>query len=237
MEFHAYKQTGLYHLTRNLPCQDSVYAGRWNRFGMAVVSDGVTACSHGDLGSKLACEAFQEFIQLEGGRIFDYKKEKTAYLLIEHILYFFEKKGLSLARNNNFQSERISLENFACTLSAVCLDCVTGNALIIHLGDGEIYDLFPGRNNLLLPPVKHFGHPCFVTTQNSYQLMCRKQMTMKKGESIFLCTDGMLEHLSMDNRNTEKICLEAVHPDYRYLDQKMKSLKWQDDAGYAMITR
>ena len=235
MEFYTYKTTGLYHLRNHLPCQDAVYAGKKGRYGLAVIADGVSASLYGALGASLTCEAFQDFVRLEGGRLFQYKKEKTAYLLTEHILYFIETKGFPQVEPVTAKEGKPDVTDFACTLSAVCLDMVTCETMIIHLGDGNIYSLKKGKIQCLMSPLTLFGHPRFVTTPEAYKMMKIEQKSIAKGEAVILCTDGMREHLPAESGRPADMNHVEMNTNIRLLNQRMKSLIWKDDASYAMI--
>lgn len=74
--------------------------------------------------------------------------------------------------------------------------------------------------------------------------ICRKKGALwngdgriQKGESFFLCSDGMMEHLSLNkNGKSSEISFAYISEDPRLLEKRMDTLTWKDDASYAVMT-
>ncbi|MBR2257750.1 MAG: protein phosphatase 2C domain-containing protein [Blautia sp.] len=236
MEFHVYRKTGSYHKRHQLPCQDVVRSGRKGRYGIITAADGVSSSVSGKEGAELACEAFEDFVKREGSALFKYKKEKLAYLLIEHILYFIEKKISETTGIKDRKEMEKRLPDYACTFLAVCMDNATDEAVILHLGDGAVYSFFGGRERRILSEDLFSDTPCFVTTQDACRMMKVEKRVLKKGETIFLCTDGLEDAFSSHGEEGKRLKEAAVHRKLSVLNRIIDHADWADDVSYAMLT-
>ena len=223
MIVHKYQRKGDYHTATNQECQDVISYVETEEYALAVIADGVTACKYSKIGAGLSCEAVKDFVKLEGSNLFHYPPAKTAYLLVEHILFFLERKAAMCNHDIN---------EYASTLAFALVEKESGKTVLGNLGDGAVLLLAESGRKLLLTPKRHFGQPCLTTTGDAYKSLSLKQINLSLDDTLLLCTDGFL-HASWP-------FLKKLDGDvniYEQLDSALDLSCEQDDCSYIMVTR
>lgn len=227
METHHYLQTGQYHIERREPCEDYACVCETKRFAAVIAADGATGCLHGKKGAETACRAVAGVIEAEGENFFSFPEEKIKYLMLEQILYCLEEEyGISGQE----------LQEYGSTLLFACMDKRTGRTFLWNLGDGGIYGLTKGSMVTLLPPKRYRDAPCLTTTENARQAVESRVVNLTVGQSVLLCTDGMIG-LLRSNLMFQKMGEMLRDGRWEELDEKISRLTYHDDCGYVFLKR
>lgn len=228
MRFDSFCKTGSYHLSRGAACQDAVRYGVYEDFAVAAAADGASACEHAGEGAEIACRAFVDLAAREQARLFGFSDRKLAYLLTEHILYFLEaetgKRGGAL-------------QDYASTITGAVMERKTGNAILVNLGDGAVYQAGAAFVTQLLPPVRFGGRPCLTTTKGAHQAMAVRRTGVLLGEGLFLCTDGLLEALRGERSRAARLLAAMESLRTETLRSILDAADTVDDCAWAAIIR
>jgi protein phosphatase len=174
-----------------------------------VVADGMGGHAAGEVASKIAVDAINEFVTLTGGN----QEITWPFGLDETISYEGNRLKTAIRHANRrvleATRERVDYEGMATTVAAVLVDGDVAN--IAHVGDSRIYLWSDGQIQLLtsdhswvneqiqsgvISPEQARSHPLrnVVTralggrTDLAVDIQSRK---MKPGEVLLLCSDGL----------------------------------------------
>ncbi|MCD8215920.1 MAG: protein phosphatase 2C domain-containing protein [Clostridiales bacterium] len=228
MNINKYTKAGEYHKLRGEENQDRLFFSKTPYYVLAAAADGATECKNSGEGAETACLALRNFIEREGEKIYGFSDEKTAYLLIEHILYFLESKsGLSGKE----------IQEYGSTLAAAYINKKTGETIFINLGDGCVFSICGGSLKTELKPKRFKGGPCLTTTEGAYRAVEIKRVRLKFGDSVMLCTDGFLNIIGTDNRRRGEISKLIKAENFEKLNSLLDKACEKDDFSYIAVKR
>lgn len=223
MFIHKYQRRGDYHAGRKESCQDAIAYFEDDTYALAVIADGVTGCVYGKQGATCTCEAIKDFVKRERSNLLYYAPEKTAYLLMEHILYFLEKLA-------DLQGHDV--QEYAATFAFALIEKDSGRTVLGNLGDCVGFLLYEGGQTMILPMRRHGGQPCLTTTPDAYKAMVLKGTVLSMEDTVMLCTDGLIHgawSLIRDPRMDLRV--------YEELDAALDASNEPDDCSYITVTR
>ena len=187
-----------------------------------MLADGATACEKGLEGARLSCESMSKVIKQEGSEFFNYPKEKLAYLLTEHILYYLECN----------KTEGCDIREYGSTFAMVFMEKKTGRTVLVNLGDGAIISVTESGFSYLLKPKRYRGNPCLTTTKGAREAIDIAVCNLALGDSILMCSDGFLDQMAK-----EDIASLLNSYDIEGLKRKLSLIENEDDCSYISFTR
>ena len=125
MYIEVYSKTGAAHIQAGLPCQDHYYRITDEDRQTIVICDGIQEI--GGLAAKVVSQTLAEELHHA-----DYLKA-TVRTIRGRLYLFLQDKLNAYAKEND-----LDIEKLATTIMAISVNCHTGEALMIHLGDGII---------------------------------------------------------------------------------------------------
>lgn len=173
--------TGLYHRTRDLPCQDYYKYCRRGKKMVAVVSDGAGSAKHGKIGARIICQTLCDLLI---GAPFNDIRQK----IIDAIEIARQK--ILLHRFNKSKDEN-GLVDFAATVVGVVF--CQNKGLFFHIGDGAGIALFaPHMQKTIIsrPENGIFSCETFFYTMDDWK-DCLRFTPFCGAKSIMLMTDGV----------------------------------------------
>ena len=222
MVINKFSKTGTYHRGTNRENQDYVYSIEGEDFFSIMLADGATACEKGLEGARLSCESMSKVIKQEGSEFFNYPKEKLAYLLTEHILYYLECN----------KTEGCDIREYGSTFAMVFMEKKTGRTVLVNLGDGAIISVTESGFSYLLKPKRYRGNPCLTTTKGARKAIDRAVCNLALGDSILMCSDGFLDQMTK-----EDIASLLNSYDIEGLKRNLSLIENEDDCSYISFTR
>ena len=185
MKVDAYSKIGRYHCKHNLLNQDYACSVNTEDFFALMLADGASCCKKSYEGARLACKAVKEIITKYGLKFFEFDKDKAAYLMIEHILYWIELN----------KEENEDLSEYGSTFSLFLLNKNNNKTMNINIGDSAILSIQEQKIEYIMKPKQYYGNPCLTTTEKANQYVDIQYGTFSYGDSIMVCSDGMLHSL------------------------------------------
>ena len=228
MKIYEYTKTGTYHLQRREGCQDRTLFFDDKKYSLTVIADGVTSCVKASQGAESTCMAVKDFFMIEGNRAFRYSPEKLSYLLIEHILFWLEKRA---------EKEGADVREYASTVAACFMDKKTGETLALGLGDSVCCRIRDNKTEQIIMPRRFHGHPCLVTTTGACKAMTVKLLETIVEDTLMLCTDGFADALNQDGAGIGSIDYLIRQGDFKELNNRLDNLEIRDDCSYIALSR
>lgn len=222
MIINTFSKTGTYHRKLKRKNQDYLYNIEGKDFLAIMLADGATACEKGLEGARLSCESMSKVIKQEGSEFFNYPKEKLAYLLTEHILYYLECN----------KTEGCDIREYGSTFAMVFMEKKTGRTVLVNLGDGAIISVTESGFSYLLKPKRYRGNPCLTTTKGAREAIDIAVCNLALGDSILMCSDGFLDQMAK-----EDIASLLNSYDIEGLKRKLSLIENEDDCSYISFTR
>jgi serine/threonine protein phosphatase PrpC len=185
--------------------EDSVYAGA----RLLALADGMGGHAAGEVASKIAVDAINEFISLTGGD----KDITWPFGLDDNISYDGNRLKTAIRYANrkvlDATREKAEYEGMATTVAAVLMDGPTAN--LAHVGDSRVYLVRGARltqlthdhswineqiQSGLISADQARTHPLrnVVTRALGGKADCQVEMqvhTMETGDILLLCSDGL----------------------------------------------
>jgi serine/threonine protein phosphatase PrpC len=188
---------GLSHSKKDLPCQDSSYAGKRNGISCVVLADGAGSRRYSELGAALI-------------------SQKTFHYMTDHFRYCFRrnpealKKEISLFLQEELNKYAIEQDMKFRDLASTLLAFATiGNKYILfHIGDGLICRIAQEQTEIYSYPVNgEYLNSTFFTTTPLETLL--PTVDFKRGilgndtRGVLLMTDGTSD--SLYNRTKKEL--------------------------------
>lgn len=220
-----FSKTGEFHLSTNEENQDELMFDENDSVAAAVVADGASGCRFGKTGAKTVCEAVLQFLMEEDVFWHNYSKEKFAYLLTEHILYRLEQAA---------EIDNAPMNEYACTLTAVCIDKKNYQAIALGLGDSAVLSVEHKNIHALIPAERIRNQPCLITDDAAASNMIIKYFDTDRMNTILLCTDGFLNEYSKKENDEFRQALRSEN--FNRLNELLVNSSGADDQSYIAIS-
>lgn len=221
---NTYQKTGQYHTDNGQMTQDAVGRFSSNDFSVFALADGATACANSRAGAEIACEVVGKYALEAGEDLFRFEGRKTAFLIIEQVLYHLKAET---------ELSKMPLSSYASTLLLCIVKRSTGDAFVINLGDGAMFQADENICRLVMAPIRYGEHACcLTTTREAYKSVHIKRIHLGS-DTIFLCSDGVYN--LMRERTWEKIIKAAVVAnDFDCLSERLNMATIADDASFIL---
>lgn len=162
--------------------QDYVLHTETDRVEIIVLADGVSSCRYSRKGAEMACLTAEKVLTEFGTQLFKLEKKLIADFIIGHVLQAFKIQQKEMC---------CAIEEFSSTLSFVCLDKKTNQALCFSLGDSLIYKLSDDGCILLNQPDSFSGDRSYaVTTIGVAEKVKIDIIDSNEINGIMICSDG-----------------------------------------------
>lgn len=222
MNARQFTEKGTFHQSRNEENQDSILISEAGNCVTAAVCDGTTVCKNSAAGAHITAEAVCSFFHDSQQFIQNTPDTKLKYLLMEHIHFCLEMAA----------GKKEQLSEYASTVGCITFDSLSGNGVVMNLGDGAVYLISGGRPEILLAPHRINGNPYLTTMKNVYREVKLQRIHLDYGDTVFLCTDGFLNALQ-----NESIAEAFSRQEFDKLDGLLARFENIDDLSYAAVTR
>ena len=224
----TFSKTGMRHVRDNLENQDVIYRNENDRIRFVAVSDGVSTCANGRKGAEIACEAAFRAFDLEAEYLFSLKEKSIAYLIVKYI----QSEIKSFAVNSGE-----SVLSFASTLSFICIDKQTDQAVVFSLGDSAIGVLTDKKKFLPLGGAPDFSSNvcCAVTTKKAYLDADIVFLRVSRTSSVFIGTDGAWKTMLNNGKLNDKVGNYLLENDTEKLERYFNEAQSMDDCSCALI--
>lgn len=181
-----YQQTGLRNIRAKKPCGDVVFFRETSDFLFYALADGQSNKSHGYDGGMVVLNCIANYIQNIGiSKMLSMPfLDEIPFLLTRE----FRKALLSVA-----QQQDCLFTEYASTVLAVAIDPISGDYLLIHLGDGCIVGIQSNNSDIILsPPENVFSqqHTWFTTSDFMLSHLHIRMGKILNLRRIILMTDG-----------------------------------------------
>lgn len=222
-----FSKRGEYHKINKAKTEDVIRCRENERFSIIALSDGATSCKSSKAGATIVCNELIRFLLKNAEAFFEFSKIKTAYLIIEQILY---KLQLAALKANG------ELSDYSATLSFCCLDKKTDKLLLFNLGDGAVFEL-NGKESVRIKPllgperIEKIYTP-LITTKAAYKTAKVKIVDAKKNHSILLCSDGVLK---VFNKNIDDNASLDFGGNYESLKEQIRTSDNFDDCSFVLL--
>ena len=236
--FHAssYRETGLSHIQRNKPCEDSVRSGVHHGIAAAVLSDGAGSCSHAADGSRIVVDTAFTLITEQFDTLYAMTEKEFAAFLLHAV-----REKLSEAS----ELLQCSYDSLSATMLCVALS-EDGRYFYFHVGDGVISACNAKGECRVLSCYVHriaANVTTFVNVPNT-------EYHYGKGKNdfcaFFLMSDGPEEFLLLNQDSLTARGELALHISFFYhndillqelreLTSMLKESQMYDDASYALL--
>lgn len=225
-EIKKYSKTGDAHIHSNKECQDVTFVQENDRFKVALLADGVSACENGAQGAKIACEAVADLLFQLGELIYSFSSTKLCFLLLEEVKCCLKNK----ADNTDI------LDSYSSTLSFCCIDKQEGKAIVFNLGDSAVIITTKNGDDLRIEGGAASGDT-FTTTEDAYKKASLNIYDMADVDlhRVFLCSDGVLRNILIDSFVSETFRRGLALGDYSSIDTLIESGAKHDDRSYISV--
>ncbi|MCM1364871.1 MAG: protein phosphatase 2C domain-containing protein [Faecalibacterium sp.] len=218
----AYTRIGEYHNEFGLPNQDAVLAAENQIAKIIVIADGVSSCKNSKKGAEIACRAVADAVLDDAEYIFTASKETTAKLMVE---YIFQKL------NDEAKATGESVESYSSTISFVCFNKISGDAMTFMLGDSLIYAFNDGELSLMCEPEFADGGTYTTTTRNAENCVDINFVSANKYSYFMLCTDGAWSLFYENGRMKKDVSAMVEQNDDKTLKEYFDAQECQDDCS------
>lgn len=172
--------TGMYHRSKNMPCQDCFcHACKGNKL-VAVVSDGAGSAKYGKIGAKIVCETLCDILISCSFSDINNKIMQALEVARQKLLYH---------RFNKNKSEG-ELINFAATVVGAVY--MHGRGVFFHIGDGAALAIKEAPCHAVVSEPENGVFSCetYFYTMDDWKDSLRFT-PFEKARSIMLMTDGV----------------------------------------------
>lgn len=205
--------------------QDAVFDVATPHCTVLALADGATSCENGGIGAQIACRAAGEYLMHAGKSMLAFDDRKTAFLVLEQVLCHLRKEA---------EKSKASLESYASTLLLCYIDYSSKEAMILHLGDGAVYQTSGNDCRLLSSPVNTQENACVLTTmRKAYRDAKVRRIKVENDTTIFLCSDG-IHNLMRDVGTGNNIRMSVAAKDYDGLCRQIDALPLVDDGSFLL---
>lgn len=136
------RRKGISHITSNTPCQDYCLATSVNGCTVLADADGVSSCEHGDIGSKLACEAVVLAVKAASKSINGEDQLVNRLLSVsfrDRLVSIWIKCVMEEIAKESILVPEDHLKEFSKYGSTIMYAVITENWIVVgNLGDGQI---------------------------------------------------------------------------------------------------
>lgn len=225
-----YQQTGLRNIRAEKPCGDVVFFRETPDLLFYALADGQSNKSHGHDGGVVVLNCIADYIQNIGiSKMLSMPfLDEIPFLLTRE----FRKALLSMA-----QQQGCLFTEYASTVLAVAIDPISGDYLLIHLGDGCIIGIQSNNSEIILsPPENVFSQQHTWLTTSDFML---SHLHIRMGKilnlrRIILMTDGATPLCHGKNIPSRAKRILADKDPNRILES-LKTTKIHDDASCIVL--
>lgn len=224
-----YTKIGEYHEQNNQENQDVVYSKDNKDFFFFAVADGASSCEFSKKGAEFACEVVAKLVFELGDMLFDYSKEKVAYIILEEIQYGLAKKAKEMS---------VPIDSYASTMSFGCIDKKKKRMMLFNIGDSAAIITENNGDKVNVESKTDANENTFITTPSAYKkakVVFFNQEQMKDMDTVLLCSDGTLKNIIENGSISKKAGRAIASGDYGELDRIIESGEKNDDRSYISV--
>ncbi|MGN0534276.1 MAG: protein phosphatase 2C domain-containing protein [Eubacterium sp.] len=227
MNIIKFTKKGQFHRLNKMKNEDVIRCKENDRFSIIALADGASSCKNSKTGATVICREIVEFLSKNALVFYKYSGTKTAYLILEQLLY--RLKLIAVKQNEDLYS-------YAATLVFCCIDKVANKLLLFNLGDGAVFEYLGDEHKAvkpILPPKRiEKKYTPLVTSDNAYRVADVKIIDAKPNQSILICSDGTLKEFN--SAIDENVELD-VENNCENLSRKINASNNFDDCSFVLI--
>lgn len=219
-------EIGNYHRNNNEENQDALSLGKNGRFSVISLADGVSCCKKAAEGAEIASDAVTNLLLKNGSFFLNLEKEKTADMVVSHILYELKRKS---------EKSGYSVNDYSSTIASVLFDCKTGKMLFFNLGDSLIIATKGGKCKVISMPYNSLDGCCVTTTKNAKKAVNTEVINGFLYDSIVIFSDGAWKKIL--NQNYLKECVKTMieGKEYEQLKDFFRKQNCSDDYSFIAL--
>lgn len=202
---HPYLSTGLYHKSRQLPCQDALRHVNTSKLVLAVAADGVSFLSNSHIAANAAAESLVAWFQDRAEA--PMTPDATIRAIREDLIPLLRTKTLEAARAHHILDDTLD-----CNLSFAAILPAAGFAIWGVLGDGAVCVFSKDRSAVYSSTVSETANGTETIMQpDAAQCIQLHHCTLsdKKLLGFMVTTDGLENEIYL--RNSSSMCKRAEY--------------------------
>lgn len=221
MSVQLFSRRGDVHRLQGVENQDAVRYVENEEVLAVILADGASGCERGREGAQMACEAAGKLVLEMGSELFGMLAHRVARMFWLQIRWWI----------NRHRDPEVDVHEYGSTFCMALIDRRSGRTLVLNLGDGALIRVRGTGSRTVLRP-RHYGSgPVLTTTDGGERAMEVKALYLQEGESLVLCSDGLLEL-----RHSTDILEKLVQMDFAGMEKCMREAKSADDCSYIAVT-
>lgn len=222
MKVKKFSKKGRYNEENNQENQDYLCSIETDKYIGIVLADGASSCKRARDGARYVCEVLTQVIHQEPRLFWEFSKEKIAFLIIQQILYYLERK----------KELQIAIQEYGSMFCMAIMEKKNGRMILMSLGDNDIISIKQNGFRELVEIGKYKEKMCLTTTHGAELAMDIMEYKLALGERIFLCSNGF-RFLLTDNEVVQLLNENDIEGLKHYLSQMVS----EDDCSFITFIR
>ena len=205
IKLFAARRKGLDHIINKTPCQDYCLTTSINGCTILADADGVSACEHSDIGSKLACEAVVLAVKAASKSSSGEDQLVSRLLSVsfrDRLVSIWIKSVMEEVTKENYYSPEEQLKEFSKYGSTIMYAVITQNWIVVgNLGDGQIivFNDYYGVKLRVHAPKNSSRVRCLANERCAREDFSVAKYPRSCFNGVLLSSDGIYESLDKSN--------------------------------------